>query len=116
MPRKLTRSPMQFNRCSTEVTVTLRKDLRGYFTSEFKTDEIEQISNSTRRIWIVILNRSLTEEIVFKKDKLLVFFIVESKDKINIKYKTTGTKKKVTPKISIKKKKKKRQRGGFLNR
>ena len=104
---------MQFNRCNTEVTVTLRKDLRGYFTSEFKTDEIEQISNSTRRIWIVILNRSLTEEIVFKKDKPLVFFIVESKDKINIKYKTTGTKKKIMPKISIKKKKKRDREAVF---
>ena len=28
---------------NTEVTITLPKDLRGYFTSKFKTDKIEKI-------------------------------------------------------------------------
>ena len=40
-PRNLTFSPMQFNRYNTEVKFTLPKDLRGYFTLKFKTDEIE---------------------------------------------------------------------------
>ena len=65
-PRKLTLSPAQFNRYDTVVAVTLPKDLRGYLISKFKTDKIEQISDSTQRIWTGILDRVLTEEIVIK--------------------------------------------------
>lgn len=65
---------MQFNRYDTDVTVIFPKDSHGHFTSKLKMDEIEQISNSIQRIWIGILNRSLTEEIVIKKDKPLGFF------------------------------------------
>ena len=63
-----------------------------------------------------LLNRSLTEEIVVRKDKPLGFFILESKGKINIKDETTETKKKAASKISTKNLKKKIQRGCFLNR
>ena len=102
-PRKLTLSPMQFNRYDTVVMVTLPKDLRGYFTSEFKTNKIEQISDSTQMTWVGILNIVLTEEIVIKYDRPFVFFVLESKGNINIKYEATETRKKVTSKISKKK-------------
>ena len=110
--RKVTLFPMQFNRYDTKVTVIFPKDSRRHFTSKLKTDETEQISNNIQRIWIGILNRSLTEEIAIKKDKPLGFFILDSKGRINIKHATTETKKKATAKIYIKK----RQGGGFLNR
>lgn len=36
--------------------------------------KLKKSSDSTQRIWIGILNRSLTKEIVIKKDKPLGFF------------------------------------------
>ena len=66
---------MQFERYDTEVTVILPKNSCVYFTSKFKTDEIEQVCGNTQRIWIWILNRSLTEEIVIKKSESLGFFL-----------------------------------------
>ena len=94
---------MQFNRYDTEVTVIFPKGSRGHLISKLKTDEIEQISSNIQRIWIGILNRSLTEEMVIKKDKPLGFFILDSKGRINIKHVTTKTKRKATAKIYKKK-------------
>ena len=72
-PRKLTFPPMQFNRYDREVTVTLPKDSCGYFTSKYKADEIEWISKNTQKIWIGVINKSFTEDIVIKKGKVFVF-------------------------------------------
>ena len=72
-PRQLKISPMQFERYDTEVTVILHKNSCGYFTLNFKTDEIEQVCCDTQWIWIGNLNRSLTEEISIKKTDGLVF-------------------------------------------
>ena len=72
---------MQFERYDTEVTVILPKNSCVYFTSKFKTDEIEQVCGDTQRIWIWILNRSLTEEIVIKNQKVWVFFFKRQKVK-----------------------------------
>ena len=67
-------SPMQFERYHTKVTVTLPKNSCGYFTSKFKTEEIEQVCDDTQQIWIEILNRSLTEEIVINKKQTVCSF------------------------------------------
>lgn len=78
---------MQFNRCDTEVMVTLPKDSYGYFTSKYKTVETEQISSNTQRICIGVINKLLTEDIVIKKDKAFGgFFALESKDKTAIEH------------------------------
>ena len=65
-PRQLKISPIQFERYDTKITVILPKNSHGYFTSKFKTDEIEQVCGDTQWIWIGILNKSFTEEIVIK--------------------------------------------------
>ena len=80
-PRQLKTSPMQFERYNIQITVILPKNPHGYFTSKFKTDEIEQVCGDTERIWIGILNRSLTEEIVITKIKLLDFLLLKPKEK-----------------------------------
>ena len=66
-PKKLKISSMQFERHDTEIMVILPKNYQGYFTSKFKPDETEGISSDQQQIWIGILNRSLTEEIIIKK-------------------------------------------------
>ena len=43
---------MQFERYDTEVTAILPKNSCVYFTSKFKTDEIEQVCGDTQWIWI----------------------------------------------------------------
>ena len=65
---------MQFNRYDTKVTFTLPKNSYEYFTSMYKTDEIEQISSNPQRVWIWVINKSITEHIVIKKDKTFDFF------------------------------------------
>ena len=78
-PRQLKISPMQFERYDTEVSVILPKNSCKYFTSKFKTDKIEQVCGNTQQIWIGILQRSLTEEIVVKKKQTTWFFCFKSK-------------------------------------
>ena len=53
---------MQFEKYDIEITVILPENSPGYFTSKFRTDEIEVCSNK-QRILIGILNKSLTENI-----------------------------------------------------
>ena len=48
---------MQFERNYTEITVTLPKNYHGYFTSKFRSDEIETITGNQQRIWIGILKK-----------------------------------------------------------
>ena len=69
---------MKFERFDAEITVTLPKHFQGYFTSKVKTDEIEQVWGHEQRIWIGILSRFLTNEIIIKKDKPVVFFVLET--------------------------------------
>ena len=49
---------MQFERYYIEIPVILLENSRGYFTSKFRTDEIQVCSNEQR-----ILNKSLAENI-----------------------------------------------------
>ena len=72
-PKKFTIKPMQFIRNDTEVTVTLPKEHKDYFTSEFRHDEIETITDLQQRIWIGILNKSLSENIKIHKSKRFGF-------------------------------------------
>lgn len=78
------------------------KSYDGYFTSKFKTDEIEAISSDPQRIWIRILNRSLSEEIIIKKNKPFGFSILESKGEVKTKYETVKNTKKTLSKESKK--------------
>ena len=63
-PKKLKISSMQFERYYTKISP---KKFYGYFTSKFKTDKTEAISSNQQRIWIGILKRSLTENIIIQK-------------------------------------------------
>ena len=101
-PKKLTFSPMRFDKYNKEITVSLPKDSRGYFTSKYKTGEIEQMSSNPQRIRIGVINKSLVDNIVIKKGKVFGLFVLELKGKINIKHETEA-KIKTLSKISKKK-------------
>ena len=102
---------MQINGYNTEVTVTSPKDSYGYFASKHKTDEIEQVSSNSQRIWIGVIIKSPTEDIIIKKNKAFGIFVWESKGKIGIKPETEIKKRQPCQKY-----RKKLQTGGFLNR
>ena len=59
-PKKINIFPMQFKINNTEITVPLPEHYHGYFISKFRSDETKTISGNQQRIWIDILNRSLT--------------------------------------------------------
>ena len=79
--QKIEISAMQFERHDTEVTVTLPEHYHGYFTSKFKLDEIETVTSKQQRIWIGILNRSLTETILIQKKTDLLDFCARTKQR-----------------------------------
>ena len=110
-PRKIKISSMLFERYDTEITVILPENSRGYFTSIFRTDETEEVCGNEQRIWIGILNKSLTENIAIKKNRPFGFFIPETKRNINIKHEAETKKKQPPSKIS-----KKNTKRWFLNR
>ena len=102
-PKKIEISPMQFKRNDTKITVILPKHHQGYFTSKFRSDEIESITGNQQRIWKGILNRSLTDNIVTKKNKPFGFFVLESTGDVNFKHETAkNNSQKNTSKISKK--------------
>ena len=70
------------------------------------------ITGNQQRIWIGILNRSLADNIVIKKNKPFGFFMLESKEDVNIKHETAKT----TQKRTRRKYQKRTQSGSFLNR
>ena len=74
-PKNLTFPPIQINGYNTEVTVTSPKDSYGFFASKHKTDEIEQASSNSQRIWIGVIIKSPTEDIIIKKNKAFGFFV-----------------------------------------
>ena len=103
-PSKIEISPMQFSRNDTVVTVNLPENYRGYITSKFRQDKIEAVTDNQQRIWIGILNRSLTEAIVIQKNRPFGFFVLEPDNDINIKHETAAAvNKNCTQKISKKK-------------
>ena len=68
------------------------------------------ITGNQQRIWIGILNRSLADNIVIKKNKPFGFFMLESKGDVNIKHETAKT----TQKRTRRKYQKRTQSGSFL--
>ena len=59
---------MQFARNDIQVTVTLPKEQRLFYF-KIRHDEVETIACHRERIWIGILNRSLSENILIHKNK-----------------------------------------------
>ena len=49
-PGKITIEPMQFKQNDSNIVVNLPKDRKGYFTSIFKQDDIELISDNTTHL------------------------------------------------------------------
>ena len=88
-PRKITVEPMQFKQNDSNIVVNLPKDHRGYFSSIFKQDNIEAISDNMQWIWIDILNISFSGSIIIEKNRLFGFFAITPSNNISIRHETT---------------------------
>ena len=53
-PRNINIGPMQYERQDADVVVSLPENSQGYFTSKFRTDEIEKTHCNKQRPWIGI--------------------------------------------------------------
>lgn len=62
---------MLFERNDIEIMVNLLGKHKEYITSKFRHDEIETVTDSSQRIWIGILNSSLSHNIFIQKTNLL---------------------------------------------
>lgn len=74
--------PMEYGRQDPDVVVFMPKNSRGFLTSKFGEDEIEQICNIEQRLWVGILNKSYIEPIEIKKGCILGSFVLKTKQDI----------------------------------
>ena len=59
--------PATSKRIDTEITVSLPKNSRGFVTSIFRGDEINEFNREQQRLWVEILNKSYEETVEIKK-------------------------------------------------
>lgn len=101
-PSKITVESMQFKQNDSNILVSLPKDHKGYFTSIFKQNNTETISDNTQRIWKAILNARVSGSMVIEKNKPLGFFAITPYHYISIKHETATSAKKNKTKNSKK--------------
>ena len=75
--RKFTIDPAANEKIDTEVTAFLPKNSKGFITSKFRTDEINERFYGKHRLWLEILNKSFQDNIEIKKKQPISFFVVE---------------------------------------
>ena len=78
-PRKFTIEPAANKKIDTEVTAFLPKNSRGFITSKFRTDEINEVFYGKHRLRLEILNKPFQDNIEIKKDNLLVSLSLSQK-------------------------------------
>ena len=76
-PRKFTIEPATSEKIDTEVSAFLPKNSKGYITSKFRTDEINELFCAKYCLWIEILNKSFEGNIEIEKGQRIDFFVVE---------------------------------------
>ena len=60
-PRTVKIEPASCSRIDTELVLLLLKNSKGFITSIFREDEIDEIYSEKQRLWIEILNKSFRE-------------------------------------------------------
>ena len=73
----MTIAPATSEKIDTEVTAFLPKNSRGYITSKFKTDEINELFYGELFSGWKYLNKSFEDNIEIEKGHPIVFFVVE---------------------------------------
>ena len=95
--------PAACSRIDTELVLILPKNSKGFITSIFQGDKIDEFCSEKQGLWIEILNKSFRETIKIKKNQPLGF-VVRGTELLSFKYETTTTSKRKKTAISKTKK------------
>ena len=66
-PRAVKIEPATSTKIDTEIIVSLPKKSKGFITSIFREEEINEFSSDQQRLWVEILNKSYEETLEIKK-------------------------------------------------
>ena len=92
-PRTIKIEPATSMRIDTEIIVSLTKNSKGFVTSIFRGDEINEFNSEQQRLWVEILNKFYEETVEIKKNNPLGFVTIES-EHLKFKHETKTTKNK----------------------
>ena len=98
-PRTVKIEPATSTKINTEIVVFLPQKAKGYVTSIFRGDEINESCCKKQRLWVEILKKSFEETVEIKKNIPLGFLVVEP-EHLKFKYKM-AKKKRSRPKEFI---------------
>ena len=76
-PRKISTEPATNEKIYTEISASLPRNSRGYVTSTFRTDKINELFYGKHRLWVEILFKSFEDTIEIKKGQAIGFFVAE---------------------------------------
>ena len=76
-PRQIKIELASCRKIDTEVTAFLPTNSKGFLTSKFRGDEINEFFHGKHRLWVAILNKSFEHHIEIKKGQPLGFFVAE---------------------------------------
>ena len=109
--RNITIEPESNKKIDTKTTAFLPRNSKGYITSKFRTNEINEVFYGRSCLWLEILNKSFEDNIEIKNRAPIGFIVIEPENLkfhyVSLKAKAKKEKKYYTPKN-------KRQIGGFL--
>ena len=118
-PKVVKIEPATGVKVDTELITLSPKNSKGFVSSIFRGDEINEFCSEKQLLWIKILNKSFKETVKIKKNEPLGFLVMEPEN-LSFKYETANKKKSaIQKKKSYWKRtnqKQKRQHGVFLNR
>ena len=75
--RNIKVEPTEFQQIGSEILAFMTENARGFVTSKFRENEINEIWNGNQRLYVKILNKSCELPIELKKSCLLAFFVAE---------------------------------------
>ena len=69
--------PTEFGKIDSGILAFIAKYSRGFVTSKFREDEINEIYSGEQCMWVEMLNKSCEFPIEIKKGCVLGFFVAE---------------------------------------
>ena len=76
-PRAVKIEPATSTKIDTELVLLLPQNSKGFTTSIFRGDEINEFCSEKQRLWIEILNKSFEDTVKIKKNQPLGFLVIE---------------------------------------
>ena len=90
-PRTVKVEPVTCRKIDSEVVAFLSQKSKGFLTSIFREDEMNELFSGKYRLWVEILNASFEDPIEIKRNQLQGFHVFEPE---NLKFQCVPSKKK----------------------